>query len=280
MTARRSTNGTSSSTSRLFGQITPRFSNRSSKVCRFSRNRAAETSTAAPSGSSAPSGTCTKMSVTTLPFLTSGIDPLLERFDAEPLHGIDEKFVRALAQRKISFDDILDHIGDFRERNGGPDQDTKLGVLVGAAADGDLIEFFAVLLDAENADMTDMVMAACIDAAGNIDVQPADQFGGVGIGKASRQLLPDRDRTRIRQRAVIEAGTGDDVGNQIDVRRREPNSVERLPQRRQVTFGDMGQRKVLLVPDTDFAKGIFVGKIGERIHLVGSGIARRPAHRL
>ena len=47
-------------------------------------------------------------------------------------------------------------------------------VLVGTAADRDLIELLAVLLDAENADVADMVMAAGIDAAGNIDVQAAE----------------------------------------------------------------------------------------------------------
>jgi len=34
------------------------------------------------------------------------------------------------------------------------------------------------------------------------------------------------------------------------------------------------------VADADFAEGIFVGEIGERIHLIGSGIARRSADRL
>src|SRR5579883_1852975 len=106
------------------------------------------------------------MSVATLPSLTSGIDPLPERFDAEPLHRIDKEFVRALAQRKISFDDVLDHVGDFRKRNRRTDQNAKFGILIGTPADGDLIEFLAVLLYAENADMADMVMAACIDAAG------------------------------------------------------------------------------------------------------------------
>src|SRR5581483_8364592 len=122
------------------------------------------------------------MSVPTLPFLTSGIDPLPERFDAEPLHRIDKKFVRALAQRKISFDDVLDHVGDFRKRNRRTDQNAKFGILVGTAADGDLIEFLAVLLHAENADMANMMMAACVDTTGNVDMQPADQFGGFGIG--------------------------------------------------------------------------------------------------
>ena len=32
--------------------------------------------------------------------------------------------------------------------------------------------------------MADMVMAAGIDAAGDVDVQPADHFGGVVVGKA------------------------------------------------------------------------------------------------
>jgi hypothetical protein len=40
--------------------------------------------------------------------------------------------------------------------------------------------------------MADMVMAAGIDAAGNVDVQPPDQIGGVVIGKAPRQFLRDR----------------------------------------------------------------------------------------
>src|ERR1700691_2170631 len=100
------------------------------------------------------------MSAAILPFLTSGIDPLPERFDAEPLHRIDEEFVGTLAQRQIGFNDILDHVGNFTVRHCGPDQDTKFGVLVGAAADRDLVEFLAILLDTENADMADMVMAA------------------------------------------------------------------------------------------------------------------------
>ena len=47
-------------------------------------------------------------------------------------------------------------------------------VLVGRAAERDLVEFRALLLDAENADMADMVMAAGIDAAGDLDLQLAD----------------------------------------------------------------------------------------------------------
>ena len=106
------------------------------------------------------------------------------------------------------------------------------------------------------------------------------RFGGVVIGEAPRQFLRDRDRARIGERAIIQPRAGDDVGDQIDVRRREPDLVERLPQRRQVAPGDMGQREILLVADADFAERIFVGEIGERIHLIGGGIAGRSADRL
>src|SRR5438132_13387415 len=98
--------------SRLFGQITPtlpRFNSASGS----SRKRAAESSTGPSPGSSAPSATWKKMSVAICPFLTSGIDPLLERFNAEAFHRVDEKFFPGIAQREISFDDVLDHVGDF-----------------------------------------------------------------------------------------------------------------------------------------------------------------------
>src|ERR1700761_5686538 len=125
--------------------MTPSFAVFDSRPSGFSRKRAAETSTLPFSGSSPSSATRTKMSVAILPFLTSGINPLLERFDAEPLHRIDEQFVGALAQREVGFDDILDHVGNFAIRNRRSDQHAKLGVLVGAAADRDLVKFLAVL---------------------------------------------------------------------------------------------------------------------------------------
>ena len=111
--------------------------------------------------------------------------------------------------------------------------------------------------------MADMMMAAGIDAAGDIDVQPPDQVGGVVVGEAPRQFLRDRDRARIGQRAIIQPRAGDDVGDQVDVRRGDADLVERLPQRRQVAPGDMGQRQILLVADADFAERIFVGEIGD-----------------
>src|ERR1700744_2719134 len=128
------------------------------------------------------------MSVAIFPFLTSGIDALPEWFDTEPLHRVDEQLVGTDAQSEISLNNVLDHVGDFALFDGGADQGADFGILVGAAADRDLIKLLAVLLDAENPDVTDMVMAAGIDAARNVDVQPPDQLGGIVIGKAPRQV--------------------------------------------------------------------------------------------
>src|SRR5581483_12486516 len=101
---------------------------------------------------------------------TSGIDALPERLDAEPLDGIDKQFVRPLPQFEISGGNVLDDVGNLPIGDRGTDQRAKRGILIGLAAERDLIELLAVLLDAENADMADVMMAAGIDAAGNIDV--------------------------------------------------------------------------------------------------------------
>src|SRR6266702_403367 len=266
--------------SRLFGQITPTLPARLSNASASLRKRSAVTRMSPPSGSGVSTASLTKPSSAIFPPLTSGIDALLERFDTEALHRVDEQLLRPLAQHQISFHDVLDDVGNLVELDAGADQIAKRGALIGTAADGDLVDLLAILPDAENADMADMMMAAGIDAAGDVDVQPADQIGELVVGEASRQLLCDRDRARICQRAIIEPRTGDDVRDQIDVRRGEPELVERLPQRRQVTLGDMRQRQVLLMAHADLAEGIFVGEIGERIHLLGGGITRRRADRL
>ena len=98
--------------------------------------------------------------------------------------------------------------------------------------------------------------------------------------KRLRDLLRDRDRARIGEAAIVEARAGDDVGDQADIRRGDADGVERAPQRRQIALRDMRQHQVLLVADADLAERIAVGEIGDRIHLLGGGVARRAAFRL
>ena len=63
------------------------------------------------------------------------------------------------------------------------------GALGGRAAEGDLIELLALLIEAENADMADVVMAAGVDAARDVDLQRADLLLPVERSAKRREML-------------------------------------------------------------------------------------------
>src|SRR3954465_7759551 len=111
--------------------MTPTLPARFSRPSGSSRNRAAVTRIAPSSGNSAPSATWTNRSVVILPCLTSGIDPLLEWLDTEALHRIHEQLFGAVAQREIGFDNVFDHVGDFRIGYSRADQRPHLRAFVG-----------------------------------------------------------------------------------------------------------------------------------------------------
>ena len=66
-------------------------------------------------------------------------------------------------------------------------------VLVAGAAERELVELLALLLDAEDADMADVVMAAGVDAAGDLDLQLADLALPRRVGEALGDALGDRE---------------------------------------------------------------------------------------
>src|SRR5258708_30516381 len=138
---------------RSFGQMTPTGAWRRTRSRASANSRAAGSMTGTPSGTGASSSTRTKRSSTIRPALTSCIDALLERVDAQALDRVDELLLRPLAQLEIGCGDVLDHVGDLAVRHGRPKDGAKLGALVGTAADRHLVELLAVLLDAEDADM-------------------------------------------------------------------------------------------------------------------------------
>src|ERR1700719_1226228 len=204
--ARRSRCGASSATLRLLGHRMPVGASRRASSSASAMKRAAGTMTGTPSGTGAPSSTRTNRSSTIRPALTSRMDALLEWLDADALDGVEENFAGAFAQLHVGGDDVLDHVDHLAGRHRRPEQGAEFRVLVGAAADRQLVIFLAVLLDAENADVADMVMAAGVDAAGNVDVQPAEAAGEAEIAEAARQLLGDGNRARIGEAAIVEAG--------------------------------------------------------------------------
>src|SRR5262245_55590281 len=103
----------------------------------------------------------------------SGIELLLEGLEADAAIGIEERFA-VLAEVQVGVDDRLDGADDLLGAESGADDVADRGVLVGAAAEGDLVELLAVLIDAQDADMAHMMMTAGIDAAGDLDLQLAD----------------------------------------------------------------------------------------------------------
>ena len=158
----------------------------------------------------------------------------LERLDAEAPHRVDEALV-LVALVDIIVDQPLDHVGHLGAANDGPitlpSPRPRASLPSSArpdAADGDLVPLLAVLVDAENADVADVMMAAGIHAAGNVEIELADVVQVVEVVEAALDRLGDRDRLGVGQRAEIAARAADDVGQQADVRRGEAERLLRV----------------------------------------------------
>src|SRR5690606_24533061 len=108
----------------------------------------------------------------------------LEGFDANAVDHVDEPLGFAVPQPQIGLDELFDDVGHLvaRERRADDAPDgcapaAPLGQIQAvdraclAPAEGDLVPLLAGLVHAEDADVANVVMAAGIDAAGNVQVQ-------------------------------------------------------------------------------------------------------------
>src|SRR5579883_2347789 len=277
MSAKRATSVASVEGVTSLGSLRPIGPLRRYSASRSRDQRCSDTVAASPSLSASSSPRCRQGSTTTRPSLMSGIKRLLEGREADAAIGIGKALAIA-AQAQIDADEIVDRVRHLLARDGRADNGAERRVLVGAAADGDLVELFAVLVDAEDADMADVMMAAGIDAARNLDVEIADL--AVARGEMRAEALGNRDRARIGKAAKIEPGACDDVAGKPDIGGAEPGRVEALPHFRESRPPDMGQHQILLVAHADLAAAVGVGEIGDELHLLGAGIAGRAARRL
>src|SRR6185312_1588601 len=130
------------------------------------------------------------------------IEHLLERCRSYPAIHVEEAFGSIIANGKIGFDDGFDGVDNLIRTKPAPDDLADGGVFVGRAAKRDLVKFRALLFDTQNADMADVVMAAGIDAAGNLQLQFADIALTLQRGETTRNLLRHRDGARIGKRAI------------------------------------------------------------------------------
>src|SRR3546814_8088187 len=74
------------------------------------------------------------------------------------------------------------------------------------------------------------MMAAGVDAAGDLDLEVADLVLAFQVAEALGEALGDGDGSRVGEVAVVETGAGDDVGEKPGVGRAEAVGGEHLPQ--------------------------------------------------
>ena len=205
------------------------------------------------------------------------IDALLERVDTDAAVGIEEAFFFG-ALLDVDLDDLIDHIGHVRLGEGWAEDLRQAGVTAGAAAERYLIELLAFLVDAEDADVADVVVAAGVHAAGNVQVDVADVEQVVQIIETTLDGFGDRDRLGVGQRAEVAARAADDVGQQAHVRRGEALFAQLTPQGQQLTLLDVGEDDVLgddAVEALDEA-GVVSGEGGElRVHALPWGVLQQ-----
>ena len=204
------------------------------------------------------------------------IGDVLERLHADPAIGVEEAFA-GIALLQIEIDHALDRVGDFMLAETGAHDLADGGVFRARAAQLQLVEFHAFLVHAQDADMTGMVMAAGIDAAGNLDLEFADIMLAFQIGETLGDGLRDRDRAGIGEIAIIQARAGNDVGDQPGIGRGQIQRLKAGEDRGQVLLPDMRQHQILFMGDADFAEAEFVHQVGHGVHLVGAGVARNLA---
>src|SRR5438067_5834904 len=180
---------------------------------------------------------CGELSLTTRRCLiNAAIDVFLERRDAEAVHHVDEALGVAVAVVEVALDQAPDHVGHLSARDRGADHFAKRGLratrpnLALVAADLDLVPLLAVLVDAEDADVADVVVAAGVHAAGDVEVEIADVVQVVEVVEATLNRFGNRNRLGVGERAEVAAWAADDVGEQADVGRGQASALDLLPQ--------------------------------------------------
>src|SRR6266852_4453366 len=204
----------------------------------------------------------------------------LEGFDADAVHHVDEALGVAVAPREIALDQLFDHVGDLGASERWADDLAEGCTPAGPdftliSPDFDLVPLLAALVDAEYADVADVMVPAGVHAAGDIEVDLADIVQVVEIVEALLNCLGHRDRLGVGERAEVPARAADDVGEQADIGRGKSQFLYLLPERVQVGHLHVGKDQVLLVGHAQLAERIAVGEIGDFFHLLDGDVAGR-----
>src|SRR6478735_12235620 len=142
------------------------------------------------------------------PLMSVAIHPFGERLDTHATHGLQE-FLAVLALLDVHIEQLRDGCGHFALGHRRTDDLAQRTGAAGRAADGDLVPLLAMLVDAEDADVADMMVPAGVHAAGHLDLDVAEVVQVVEVVETLVDLRGDTDRTGVGEAAEVEARAAD-----------------------------------------------------------------------
>jgi hypothetical protein len=122
-----------------------------------------------------------------------------------------------------------------------------------------------------------VVLAAAVEAAGDLDLESRDRLGQRrGFGTQTQAKLPGETPTGgDAELAGVGAGAGRHVDDRLRARRGQPHRGKLRVERGQIPLGDEAQHDVLLDGSAEVVTAIAAGEVGERARLVRGEIAQR-----
>src|SRR5690554_3823297 len=206
--------------------------------------------------------------------ITSGIDPLLEWFNTNTAIGIQEGFFLGPFV-DIHINDLGNHFGHLVPCKRGPQDLANGSLMMGIATETDLIELFAFLVNAQHANVSNVVVATGIHAAGDVEVDGAEVVQVIQIIKATLDSLSNGNRFGVGQGAEIAARAADDVGQGVQVGSGKAQRYEALPEFEQLILANIGQNHILLVCRAGLTKAELVCQVGNLLKLIIGHVTRR-----
>src|SRR3546814_7686055 len=88
----------------------------------------------------------------------------------------------------------------------------------------------------------------------------------VPVREPSLNLLRDRDRARVGEGAIIEAGAGDDVGDKVEVGIGQFRRDQRLPDRIEIGLADVRQHQILGMGHPYLVKAVTLAAVRSAAH--------------
>src|SRR5262245_55117944 len=206
-----------------------------------------------------------------------GVNGLFEWFRPQAGVGGEEGLLWPRAQFQVGIDHLLDRIDDALGAKAWTGDAGQGRIFRARASEQQLVVLIAPLFDAQNANRPDVMVSAGVDAARNLDLEFAHLV--LARRQPRRDALGNGNGARIGERTVVKARAGDDVSREPGVGFGQADRFYLLINRPEVTQPHVRQHQILLVGDAHLIEGVALGKLGDRLHLGGRGIAGNAADR-